>query len=88
LNAYVDFLKACETTFYIDDKFSPAEVTRITGELSAALARAALVTSSNEVPPAAETLAQACRDDADDPVVREPGRRFIEAAQPELETED
>ncbi|HEX5896572.1 MAG TPA: hypothetical protein VFY47_09610 [Thermoleophilaceae bacterium] len=88
LDAYVDFLKACETAFYIDETFSRAEKTRLTGELSAALARAALVTSSADVPPAAGTLAEACREDDDDPVARGPGIRFLEAAHPELDTDD
>jgi hypothetical protein len=88
MDAYVDFLKACETAFNFSDKLDPVQVSRGVGELYAAQSRASLVTSSASVADAAGRLARACQVSKSDPVVGEPGRRFIDAAQGELASSD
>jgi hypothetical protein len=88
MDAYVDFLKACETAFNFSDKLDPVQVSRGVGELYAAQSRASLVTSSADVAETAGRLARACQVSNSDPVVGEPGRRFIHAAQGELASSD
>jgi len=81
INAYVDLLMACETTFDTGQRV---------GDLRAAQARASLMTSSNEVQKAADALGPvdgACGDIDDDEHVSAQ-QRFVDAAKPEVTADE
>ena len=83
LNTYAEFLKACESVFFIDESFSSAQVSQLVAELSAVEARASLVTSSRQVGEAARALGRGCRD-AGEVQLRRLEDSFIKAAQLEV----
>jgi hypothetical protein len=90
INAYVDLLKACETTFYIDESLSKTQTNQRVGDLRAAQARASLMTSSNEVQTAAGTLGPnegACGDiDLAQHISAQ--QTFVDAAKPEVTADE
>jgi hypothetical protein len=86
LDAYADLLRACEAAYEIDEATSPARKSELVGELTAAQARASLITSSTDVQQAADELGPnegACGKVAGD-VHQSAKDRFIDAAQPEV----
>jgi hypothetical protein len=95
IDAYVDLLKACETTFYIPadlhgTKRGETEINRRIAVLRAAQARASLLTSLTTVRQAARELQPDGGDCGDVRPARHVSAQesFIEAAHPEIAPPD